>query len=201
VERPVRGSSPGPTVSRLSRAAALALLPACWTAAWAGAGPTIEGLAIDRRAGRLLVAYRVGGAMTDEVVERIRSGMPVAFEHEVEIVARRVLWTARVVARERRRVEVTYDPLTRRHALRGERVRRLAGGPDGPAVAERAEAESLVDVEAWLTDVRVEWPDDVVAGIRAERLRVRVESSVGRRFVLWLFPGRQTASAERWIAP
>ena len=29
-----------------------------------------------------------------------------------------------------------------------------------------------------------------------QRLRVRVESSLDRRYILWMFPGRVTASAE-----
>jgi hypothetical protein len=165
--------------------------------------PAVEDLRATREAQRLVVSYRVSGALTDEVLERIQSGIPVTFEHELEVVARRALplWPARVLVRRRLRVQVTYDALTRQYALSRETELHQRGQADAEPTVEHASVEAIDAVETWMTVVATDCPMDEVDAKRSGRLRLRVESELGRRYVLLLFPGQLTASAEQELGP
>ena len=180
---------------RLSAAALAALVVAGSAGAAAAASrPRVEGLTAVREAARLVVSFRIAGAPLEEDLERLRSGLPVSYRHRVELVARRTMWPAKVLSRGTVTSTAVYNSLVRRYSL--ERIVKIGGrsGPD--ELTQREETDSAEAVRAWLTEVQaleLPGPPDTVD---PERLRVKVETAMSRRYVLLLFPSRISVSAE-----
>jgi hypothetical protein len=98
---------------------------------------------------------------------------------------------------------VSYDALTRRYELRRQIEVKAGGATDEATGGTGGEVstESLQDVRAWLTELR-DLPGLVLPqGAESERLRVRVESVLGRRYVLYWIPTRVEAAAEQPLRP
>jgi hypothetical protein len=188
-------------VGAVALAAATALSPP----ADAASAARIAGLEVRRAGDRVFVSFGVDGAVTEDVVERIHSGIPVTFRHRVELLARRAvpLWPSRVLGRIRVEASVSYDALTRRYELRRQIEVKAGGATDEATGGTGGEVstESLQDVRAWLTELR-DLPGLVLPqGAESERLRVRVESVLGRRYVLYWIPTRVEAAAEQPLRP
>jgi hypothetical protein len=184
-------------VSGVLLALALALAPSTGAVA-SGAEPRITGLRVRPEAAHLLVSFEVEGALDAETMERVHSGLPLAYRHTVEVVGRRAipLWPAKVLARARIDVRVQYDSLTRQyHLTRDLELRRRKAAP--PAESETHGTESIEAMRSWMTRVEDLPLLDLPFDAGDERLRLRVETSLGRRYVLYLFPGRVTVSAEQ----
>lgn len=165
--------------------------------------PTIEGLAVYLEHDRAMVSFRVAHGISDETLERIHSGIPVSFQHKIELVARRgFMLPARVLVRLVIDTTVHYDPMTRRYDL--SRRIELRGGRKRETPPPREETQSTVSVEemrSWMTEFSDLPVFDPFRSIVGERLRVRVNSSVGRRYIWSIFPANLSASAERKLEP
>lgn len=164
--------------------------------AWAdGTGkPRIDELEIDRHGNTLRVSFVVSRGLSDDAIERIHSGVTVTYQHRIEVLARRVvpLWPARLVARLRVETEASYDAITRRYEL----TRRLWVGTEQRGV-DHDSTESLEAVRTWMTELD-ELPELTLPD--SPRLKLRIESALGRRYVLLVFPARVLASAERKLS-
>jgi hypothetical protein len=185
---------------RAPLAAALAFAAlAAGSAQAAKARPHIDGFEAALAADGVRVSFRVADAVAEEILERIRSGIPVVFKHKIEVLGRRSvpLWpTARVVGRMRVETQVTYDSLNHTYDL----VRTVAQRHPDPApepAEESRSTESLEQALVWLTEIEGLPPVEIGEGAGEEKLRVRVESTLGRRWVWYLFYARFTVSAER----
>jgi hypothetical protein len=180
----------------LSLAAAFSALGAPGTGP--SSEPRIDNLAVRRADGQLLVTFDVSGALDAEAMERVQSGLPLAYRHTLEIVGRRPLplWPSRVLARARIDVQVHYDSLTRRYDLTREvHAERRRAAPE--ADVDTRSTESVETMRAWMTRVEDFPLVEPEAELEPERLRLRVETSLGRRYVMLVFPDRVTVSAER----
>jgi hypothetical protein len=185
---------------RATVAVALAIVAAAEVSAASRARPRIDRLEVSQTDGRVNVSYRVADALTDEAVERVRSGIRLRFRHRVEILSRRAvpLWPSKTLARARIETEVAYDALTRTYAL----VRTVDVRSDGrtsPPITETRTTDSIDEVRSWMTDV------DGVPSLApldgGSRMRVRVETVLGRRYALYVFPTRHTVAAEHRLEP
>ena len=150
-----------------------------------------------------MVSFRVDNGITDDTLERIHSGIPVTFRHKIELVARRgFMLPAKVLVRVVIETGVQYDPLTRRYdllrriELKGRRKRETP-----PPREEAQQTLSVDEMRAWMTEFSEVAVFDPFRPIVGERLRVRVSSSVGRRYVWSIFPANLTASAEWMLEP
>ncbi len=160
--------------------------------------PQIEGLAGRLVGDRVVVSYRVVGGLSEEAEEWIDSGLPVTFRHRIEIVVKRGFPMLIDKVRARLVIETTahFDALTRRYQLvrhtevKG-RQKKLA-----PPVAETRSTESREEMRAWMTELEEIEILEPARETDGDNLQVRVESSVGRRYVLLIFPARVTAGAE-----
>lgn len=165
--------------------------------------PRIDGFEIQRNGARFSISFRVLDGLSDDAVERVRSGMTVRYRHRVDITVRRSvpLWPARTLARGRIDASVSYDPLTRSYQLVRTADLKAAGGADAtqPSSEERR-TDSIEEVRRWMTEV-VDLPLEVPVQHAGSRLRVRVETTMGRRYALYLFPTRHAVSAERKLEP
>ncbi len=182
----------------------LLLLSAIAVGTTLAGGPTIEGLEVERDGGRVLVSFGIGGAFSDDLLERLQAGLPLEFRHTVEVQARRTVpfWFAKVIGKATVIDRVEYETLTRRYHLSREVViarRGRRGSPTTGLVEEST--ESLDRVREFMTTVDELFVIDLLDVNRRSGLRLRVESSVGRRYVMLIFPSTVRAVAEVGLDP
>lgn len=164
--------------------------------------PRIDPLDAHRAGDRIDVSFHVANAFSEDTLDRIRSGLPVAHRHRVEVLGRRTvpLWPAKVHARLRIDTSAVYDSLTGRFNLK----RSIQIGPrkkKASVVDEHYSTDSVDEVRSWMTEFDRLPALELPEAAQEARLRVRVESTLGRRFVLYMFPARLTVSAERKLEP
>ena len=152
---------------------------------------------------RAVVSYRVVNSLSEETMERIQSGIPVSFLHKIEIFEPRGFWLpARETARLHIETRVEYDSLTRRYNLfRTSQVKTEKRWHPPPPVEERLETQSDEEMRAWMTvfdEIQIQDPYRPVRGVN---LRVRINVSVGRRYVMAIFPAALTATGEWSLSP
>ena len=191
----------------MTRTLAAGLLLLCLAAAPIEAAkradePRIDPLDAQRTGDRIDVSFHVANGFAADTLDKVRSGLPVIHRHRVEVLGRRSvpLWPAKVHARLRIDTSAVYDSLTRRFDLK----RSIRIGPrkkQGSLVEEHHSTDSVEEVRSWMTEFDVLPALELPEAARAARLRVRVESTLGRRFVLYMFPARLTVSAERKLEP
>jgi len=163
------------------------------------AKPAIDGLEARFEGERLYVSFDVTDAFSEDTLERIQSGIPVSFLHRIDIVRKRVmLWPAKDLARTRVVTEATYDSLTRQYSLLRRTEFKTRRKDDAlPPDEQRRTTESQEEMKRWMTELRDVPVYDPSRELPDDGLRLRVESSLGRHFVLLIFPSTIDASAER----
>jgi hypothetical protein len=164
--------------------------------------PEIADLEIRRDGQWLDVAYRLKNGFTEELTEKIQAGIPVKFRHRVEVTVRHFmpLWPARTVATATVETSVTYDSLTHRYELSRAIEASSRGKEKSTPVTERERTVSEATMRAWMTEVAMLPPLDLSTLPEGTTARVRVETYLGRRWIV-LVPTRRTVSAERKLAP
>jgi hypothetical protein len=161
--------------------------------------PRIEELSARVEDQRVLISYRVSPGLSADMEERIHSGILLTLTHKLEVVAKRSfpLWWAKDVARTLVDTSVQYDSLTKRYVLIRTIEHKLRPKKDGPLIEEqRRVTDSVDEMRTWmteLTDIPVFNPGKELQG---DRLRVRVEVSLGRRYLMFIFPATQSVSDE-----
>lgn len=166
----------------------------------------IEDLRATRTPDGVVVSFRVAGAFDEELLERLNSGIPVRFKHRVRVMAKRgiPLTPAKEIGRTRVETEAIYDALTGQYELVRETDFRQKG--EAPPRREAARTTSSeTEMRRFMTeftDVPVSDPDPAAeAPLTGEKLRVRVESNLGRRFLLLIIPATRDVSAEVALEP
>ena len=162
--------------------------------------PAIGDIATEFREGRLFVAFRLENCLPEETVERIHSGIPVTFRHKLELLGPRSfpLATRRTEARTIVESRVEYDALIKRYTLeRTVQIRSKATkqAPE-PSRVQRVTASEL-EMRVFMTEIGVVPLYDPSRGRPAGRLKLKISSSIGRHYVMMIFPGHLTVSAER----
>jgi hypothetical protein len=166
-------------------AAALLVLAGAAAAAAAAAeenppeGAEIRNLEVENSQHDLLVSFDLTGAFSPEVEDQIESGLPVTFNHYVEVLNRRAAWFDDTLVRKVVSTSVAYDTLTRQY--------RLTRAVDGETV-ETAVSEMRPEMERFMTRVeRLRMCDP--ADLPGEKaLHLRVKSRVRKRFVFFFIP-------------
>jgi len=187
---------PAPTIALI-----LALSPA---AALAAEKPEIRDLSATREGDRVVVSYRVVDGFSPETMERVDSGIPVSFRHRLEIVSDRALPLIPDRVRAKVVVETTaqYDALTRRYTLlRRTEVRSSKRRLAPPPVEETRVTPSVDEMRAWMTELDGIEVWDPARPLAGNELSVRVETAVGRRYLLLIFPVNISAEAELELEP
>jgi len=168
------------------------------------AKPAVESLSARVEGERARVSYEVARVMDAELEERIHSGIPVTFRHKVQVLSKRAvpLMPSKVIAQTTIETRVEYDTLTRRYDLLRRIEHRIRQKKQGPMTEEqRRLTDSLEEMRAWMTrfdEIPVFDPSRELLG---RSLRVRVEVNLGRRYVLFVFPGTRSVSAETPLGP
>jgi hypothetical protein len=168
----------------------------------AGAGdPKVIGLRVEGVGEDLRVSYSVENAFSEDILERIHSGMRVAFRHRIELYAKRVLplWFPKTLSWTVVETAVEFDGLTKQyHLSRSYRLGRKGKAWEGPAriADEERDTDSLDVVRIWMSEVDGVPLLPVASEVPLSRRRVDVTCSMGRKFVWMMFPVTVTASAE-----
>jgi len=162
--------------------------------------PEVVDLTFRVQGGNVMASYSLAGCLTEDVMERIHSGIPIRFRHRVEVVEKRpALFVAdRVFARTLIETRVEYDSLTQRYQLNRvfevrSRQRREVPAP----VSDQLVTGSIDEMRSWMTRV-VDVPlgDPVRPFPEGVDLHVRVEVSLGRHWVLLIIPTTDSVTAE-----
>jgi len=194
--------------STLSRAALFAILTVLPAFAGGGTGtaekPRIDGLTVHVVQPRALVSYRVAGGVTESALERIHSGLPVTFKHHLQVFAVRRFRMIPDKELARTVIETTaeYDSLTRQYKLtrRTEYWTRRRKDAPPPEETQRT-TESVDELRSWMTELEDVAVYDPTRQLPDQTLLVKVESVVGERFALLMFPTAVGASAETRVDP
>lgn len=165
-------------------------------------GPAIEGLTIARENGDVTVSFEVVRGFTEEDLNRVHSGIPLKFQHRAEIMGKRILgmFNRKMLSRTVMTTTVQYDTLTRRYELTRE-VRGKSWPKDAelPDRVEEVTTTSVDEMQAWMTVIdglALPDPPDV-----AERVKIKVRSELGKKFVMLVFPSNYMVYAETWVEP
>ncbi len=158
----------------------------------------VEDLKAGSDPGVARVSYRLEGTIPDDIVERLGAGIAITFRHRIELVQKRSFFAmpSRTVHRCEIEATATYDSLTKQYALTRVLRQRPSQGDPADEIVEARSTESVDDVRAWLAQVAgVEIP---LVDLRPSggRARIKVESILGRRYVLGMFPSAISAEAE-----
>ena len=180
---------------------ALSVIPAV-----AGEGdPRVIGLRVEGTADGVRASYSVENAFSEDVLERIHSGMRVAFRHRIELFAKRAvpLWFPKTLSWTVVETAVEFDGLTKQyHLSRIYRLRRKGKAWEGPTriADEDRDTDSLDVVRVWMSEIDGVPLLPVDSEAPVSRWRVGVTCSMGRKFVWMMFPVTVTASAETSLA-
>ena len=149
----------------------------------------IRGLSVNYKNGSLLVSFRVEGAFSPPVLEKLASASAVKFVHKIRVVRRRGLFGRTL---DQKTVETTarYDNLTRQYAL--DRA------VDGTSVESRT-TDSDAEMRRFMTEVH-----DLPVGDREtlsgeEHILVKVRSEYEDTWLLFLFPWTYHAEGEKAV--
>jgi hypothetical protein len=154
--------------------------------------------------GRVLVDFRVVGALTDETLDLIRSGIPVKFRHRIELLGPRkfLLSPRNVFARTVLETRVEFDALTGRYELsRVTTLKKPSRKKGPPPYAEGTVSVDPEEMRRWMTEAEGVVLYDPKKQLPGADLRVSVESSIGRRYMLWVIPTRDSVTAVSAVIP
>lgn len=133
--------------------------------------PTIETLRATAASGKVSVRFALAGAFEQqELLDALRSGLPVSFTYSIEIFRDRPNWFDDSLAKARVEVICTYNSVTREYLLNTRRDRRLLRSETftDPAALERQ--MTTVD-ERELFDVGSRKPYKLKVRARADLMR------------------------------
>jgi hypothetical protein len=148
---------------------------------------------------RVIVRFRVADGLTEDALERIESGIAVSLKYRLRLTAKRgfLMLPRKEVARTRIRVVASYDSLTGQYSLTRTIEVRTKRKRDRPPLIETTHTTaSLDEMRAWMTEfeeIPLYEPD---RAIEEETLRVKLDSDLGRRYVMLIFPSTIDASGE-----
>lgn len=129
----------------------------------------------------LYASFAMKDAFSDEIREKIASGLPVTFTYYLEVARRRALWFDKILLRKTVTTTVTYDTLTHQYSL-SKKV--------NDEVTESSVAVNEPDMMRWMTNLeRVRLADPTILdGGEDDSLYVRVKSRLQKRFILFFIP-------------
>ena len=92
--------------------------------------------------------------------------------------------------------------MTRRYDLLRRVEHRMRQKKQGPLTEEQRKlTDSLEEMRDWMTRFDEIPVFDPTRELRGRAMRVRVEVNLGRRYVLFVFPGTRSVSAETPLGP
>ncbi|MEM6703447.1 MAG: DUF4390 domain-containing protein [Acidobacteriota bacterium] len=138
----------------------------------------ISDLLVTQEGSSLLVSFQLLDGLTEELVERIESGLPTGFSYRVRVERPRRWWLNKTVVASELQVVAMYNAITREYLINYKH--------DGKLIESRV-VKSLEDLEREMTIVHemafVNLEEDPDA-----RLTMRLRAELGSRTILGFIP-------------
>jgi uncharacterized protein DUF4390 len=130
------------------------------------------------REGRVWVSFGVADGLTPDLRQAVFSGLPVTFTYDIDLRRGVAFWPDRVIKTVTIAITVTFDTLTRRHAL----VRTF----DGRIEATKS-TEDEAEVRRWLTglDAVPLFPTSDLEANTEYYVRVRARTKPQDSIIFW----------------
>ena len=162
--------------------------------------PAIDAVQVDHDEAGIRVSYRVVGAFNDEVLEKVKSGMRLSFEHRAVLLGQRVggVFPRATLAKTVVVTTVSFDTLTQRYELERKVIGK--GWPKTevpPDHVEQSSTSSREEMETWMTsigEIPLPSPADPTG-----TFKVKLKTDLGLRFLLMILPWPKTVTAESWL--
>jgi hypothetical protein len=137
-------------------------------------------------------SFRVEGAFTEEMEERIGSGLETSFRHRIRVYRRRTGWLDKEIREKIVTTTVKYDSLTRQYTL----SRRING-----QLRETEYTEDAAAMRRWMSELAGIPLGAVEELTEPGRVYVKVKSNVRDRFFLFFIPVRWNTEWEMLPIP
>jgi len=162
----------------------------------------VTDLQVARSGDRLQVSYRIEAGFSEELAEKIEAGIPVSFRHRAEVTTRHwlPLWPRGTVASATVETTVKYDSLTHRYELSRVVEMSSRGKRKSPPQTRRESTVHESEARAWMTEIHAFPPLDLSTLPVDVTARVRVESALGRKWIV-LVPTRRIVSKDYKLEP
>ena len=152
----------------------------------------IQDLRVEILENRYQASFRVEGAFTPEVEERIASGLETSFRHRVRVYGKRTIWFDNLLLEMEVTTTVKFDSLTKQYTL----SRRIDGKLRVTDYTEDAE-----EMRLWMSKL-----EGIPLGTAEEfsvkdRVYVKVKSNIRSRFFLFFIPIRWNTDWEMLPLP
>lgn len=148
---------------------------------------SIEDLRLHPSVDRLAVSFRLEDAFSDEIVQRVQSGLPTAFVFEIELFRDRKHWWDEHLESATLEVVAMYNAISHEYLMNFKL--------DGRLVESRL-ARTLPELERAMTGFE-EWPAFSLREIApGTRLLIRMRARLGGRTYLDLVPTNVTTE---WV--
>jgi hypothetical protein len=130
------------------------------------------------RDGRVWVSFGIDDGLTPALRQAVQSGLPVTFTYDIDLRRGVAFWPDRVLSSVTIAMTVTFDTLTRRHAL--------ARTVDGRIEATKS-TEDEAEVRRWLTglDAAPLFPTSHLETNTEYYVRVRARVKPHDSFIVW----------------
>lgn len=138
------------------------------------------------------VSFNITGAFTDDIIERIHSGIEISFKHAIKIYKKNPVFFYRRTIIERVIVTaVEYDTLTKQYTLKKQ---------IDESDVETLLTDDLEEVEKWMTEIE-HFKVGEVSRIKGKKnYFLKIRTSLAPNFLLFFIPYDYSASKERELA-
>ena len=142
---------------------------------------SVASLTTDTTEHDLYASFSLRDAFTEDVREKIATGLPVTFTYYLEVARRRPFWFDKVLLRKTVTTTVTFDTLTHQYTL---------SKSVNDEVTESSVAVNEYEMMRWMTNLeRVRLADPTtLGGADDDSLYIRVKSRLQKRFILFFIP-------------
>ncbi len=149
----------------------------------------VKGLVIKNSDDFVTISFKVTGAFTDEIIEKIHSGIEISFKHVIKIYKKTpILFLRRTIAERVILTTVEYDTLKKQYFLKKTLDRKEVN---------TMVTDNLEEVEKWMTEFH-HFKVGEISKIKGKKnYFLKVRTSLAPNFLLFFIPYDYSASKER----
>ncbi len=149
----------------------------------------VRGLSIKNSDEFVTVSFKITGAFTEEIIEKIHSGIEISFKHAIKIYKKNpVFFYRRTIVERIILTTVEYDTLKKQYTLRKQ---------IDEDVGETMLTDNLEEVERWMTEINHFKVGKVSRMKGKKNYFLKVRTSLAPNFLLFFIPYDYSASKER----
>jgi hypothetical protein len=152
----------------------------------------VRGLTIKNSDEFVTISFKITGAFTEEIIERIHSGIEISFKHAIKIFKKNpVFFYRRTIVERVILTTVEYNTLTKQYTLKKQ---------IDESDVETMLTDDLDEVEKWMTEID-HFKVEEVSRIKGKKnYFLKIRTSLAPNFLLFFIPYDYSASKERELA-